>query len=637
MKKDKTYELRIEEDDEISGIDSISLVSEPAIEINWVAFNKVKPEEFHIPDGEDDKYIQKLISTAQNEQELFDEGWVVDSVEILDGTNKFISTNPNGPSIEDEQEYNVRYKYILNPRITGQGPVIKTTRDFCKTLINRNYVWRVEDMDVTTNDFGQSAMVWRGGYNCRHVWSRIKYKKDATITNKASVNKGKVEVGGFPNDLIPDPRVLGYSEPDTVTNKTLGNPSPSTIKNLGLSKEKMEIIPPNVNVYGYHTRFFQICPGAQATFEHLISMDNDDDTKGMIRSAAQVADNVFRIEDEVIKAEAATEHQYEEAVILVDDFKDIIGEVDKISGMKHDVSYMDGHIDKIEEYLQEDMGYDVSTITGYVDQGIRKKKKKRSNYESYTDYPDSVKNNAKAVLKYVEENGWGSCGTDVGKQRANQLANGEPISEDTIRRMYSYLSRHEVDLQSSKSYDDGCGKLMYDSWGGKSALSWAESKINSIDREKMSKQNFQTDEEKRIVVGPAMVPDLKIYRKDKKGNPYYVTFKEDTIKMIADKYMRNKYIDNNDTEHNGKAAEDVYVYESWIKESQEDKSTKYGFGDLPIGTWFVSMKVRNPLIWERIKNKELNGFSVSGYFEEIEQFYREQEFLKQVAKILKDL
>ena len=538
--------------------------------------------------------------------------------------------------MEDETEYNIRYKYILNPRIQ-QRAVIPTTRDFCRELINKNFVWRVEDMDKTQNDFGQSAMVWRGGYNCRHVWSRIKYKKDATIVNKASVNKGKVEVGGFPNDLIPDPRVLGYSEPETVTNKTLGNPSPSTIKNLGLSKEKMEIIPPNVNVYGYHTRFFQICPGAQATFEHLISMDNDDDTKGMIRSAAQVADNVFRIEDEVIKAESATEHQYEEAVILVDDFKDIIGEIDKISGMKHDISYMDGHIDKIEEYLQEDMGYDVSTITGYVDQGIRKKKKKKEQLESYSDYPDSVKNNAQAVLKYVEENGWGSCGTDVGKQRANQLAKGEPISEDTIRRMYSDLSRHEVDLQSSKGYGDGCGKLMYDSWGGKSALSWAESKINSIDREKMSSQKFQTDDEKRIVVGPAMVPDLKIFRKDKKGNPYYVTFKEDTIKMIADKYMRNKYIDNNDTEHNGRAAEDVYVYESWIKESQEDKSTKYGFGDLPIGTWFVSMKVRNPIVWERIKKKELNGFSVSGFFEEIEQFKMEQQFLKELAEILKDL
>ena len=85
MKKDKIYELRIDEDDEISGIDSISLVSEPAIEISWVAFNKVKSEDFHIPDGEDEKYIQKLLATAQDEQELFDEGWVVDSIELLDG------------------------------------------------------------------------------------------------------------------------------------------------------------------------------------------------------------------------------------------------------------------------------------------------------------------------------------------------------------------------------------------------------------------------------------------------------------------------------------------------------------------------------------------------------------------------
>jgi len=103
-----------------------------------------------------------------------------------------------------------------------------------------------------------------------------------------------------------------------------------------------------------------------------------------------------------------------------------------------------------------------------------------ASFKSYTDYPDSVKNNAKAVLKYVEENGWGSCGTPVGKVRVNQLAKGEPISEETINRMYSYLSRHKVDLESSKGYGDGCGKLMYDSWGGLSALSWAESKVKSF-------------------------------------------------------------------------------------------------------------------------------------------------------------
>lgn len=105
---------------------------------------------------------------------------------------------------------------------------------------------------------------------------------------------------------------------------------------------------------------------------------------------------------------------------------------------------------------------------------------KEFKFESYSDYPDSVKNNAKAVLDWVEKNGWGSCGTDVGKQRANQLAKGESISIDTIQRMYSYLSRHEGDLDSSKSYSDGCGKLMYDSWGGLSAKSWSHNKLKQL-------------------------------------------------------------------------------------------------------------------------------------------------------------
>ena len=102
------------------------------------------------------------------------------------------------------------------------------------------------------------------------------------------------------------------------------------------------------------------------------------------------------------------------------------------------------------------------------------------NADSYSDYPEAVRNNAKKVLKFVEENGWGSCGTDVGKQRANQLAKGEALSVDTIKRMYSYLSRHEVDLQSSTSYEDGCGLLMYDAWGGKAALTWSRSKLRQL-------------------------------------------------------------------------------------------------------------------------------------------------------------
>ena len=67
--KEKVFELKIQEDDDISGIDSISLVDEPAIEINWVAFKKEKEHEFHIPDGEDELYLSKLMSVSQDEQE----------------------------------------------------------------------------------------------------------------------------------------------------------------------------------------------------------------------------------------------------------------------------------------------------------------------------------------------------------------------------------------------------------------------------------------------------------------------------------------------------------------------------------------------------------------------------------------
>jgi HK97 family phage prohead protease len=110
--------------------------------------------------------------------------------------------------------------------------------------------------------------------------------------------------------------------------------------------------------------------------------------------------------------------------------------------------------------------------------------------QTYSDYPEAVRNNAKRVLKYVDENGWGPCGTPVGKQRANQLANGEPVSVDTIKRMFSYLSRHEVDLETSTSYGEGCGLLMYDAWGGRAALTWSRNKLKEL--EKTSDMGFVT-------------------------------------------------------------------------------------------------------------------------------------------------
>ena len=108
------------------------------------------------------------------------------------------------------------------------------------------------------------------------------------------------------------------------------------------------------------------------------------------------------------------------------------------------------------------------------------------NYEmkSYSDYPESVRNNARRGIELNEENG-NRCATQVGKVRAQQLSQGEPISQETIKRMYSYLSRAETYYDNADDNTD-CGYISFLLWGGKSALSWSESKLKQIEREIMA-------------------------------------------------------------------------------------------------------------------------------------------------------
>jgi hypothetical protein len=108
---------------------------------------------------------------------------------------------------------------------------------------------------------------------------------------------------------------------------------------------------PNLDVYGYETKYFQICPGAQKTFAEIVSLPNNEETIGMVRSAAVVADAIFRIENSVLEAKKATQQQLNEVIILVKDYKDIIREIDEEHGVTTDVSYMDGHIKTIESFL----------------------------------------------------------------------------------------------------------------------------------------------------------------------------------------------------------------------------------------------------------------------------------------------
>ena len=96
---------------------------------------------------------------------------------------------------------------------------------------------------------------------------------------------------------------------------------------------------------------------------------------------------------------------------------------------------------------------------------------------SYYDYPKAAKQNAQRALDWAEENGWGSCGTAIGKMRANQLAKGQGISEETVARMASF-ERHRQN--SDTPYGEGCGKLMWDAWGGDEGIEWAQRKLRQI-------------------------------------------------------------------------------------------------------------------------------------------------------------
>ena len=618
MKKDKIYELRIDEEDDISGIDSISLVDEPAIEIGWVAFSKHKhsstEECFNIPDGEDMKFSSMIIEKGHPEEDLFNDGW--EHVK-----EDFITSSPNAPSFEDTEERLIRYKYVLNPQ-AGGAPIKETTREFCKDLLNKNLVYRVEDLERITNDLGSSAMVWRGSFNCRHIWKKIEYRRDATIVNKASITRGRID-GAESYD------VLGLPQPNTRTS----NPSfskeyyqedcPRATQDVATNlKNRQKAIDvahygplnpnePNEDYWKAKAKMF----GGDLESAKKARCGNCAffvQTKNMLDCIAGGINDTN--EWDTIKA---GDLGYCEAF----DFK-------CAAGRTCDAWVVGGPI------VDEDMGYDVGGLPSYVDQVSGKTIEKSIAFESYTDYPESARNAAKRALAWAEKNGWGSCGTPVGKARANQLAKGEAISEETISRMASF-ARHRQN--KDVPYSEGCGGLMWDAWGGQAGIEWAQNKLEEINKTNMSKQKFQTDDEKKMVVGPAMIPDLKIFRRDMFGNPYYVYFSAETIKMIAEKYMRNKYIDNNDENHNGKAVSDVYVVESWIKEDKEDKSNKYGYRDLPVGTWFVSMKVRNDEVWKKVKNGELKGFSVSGFFEEIADFAREQMFLQQVADILRNV
>lgn len=151
------------------------------------------------------------------------------------------------------------------------------------------------------------------------------------------------------------------------------------------------------------------------------------------------------------------------------------------------------------------------------------------------------------------------------------------------------------------------------------------------------KVEFKTlDEEKRVVVGLALVPDKKIYRR-KKDYEYNITFSKDTVRKASELYLKSLRNNNTTLEHQTLTS-GVSVIESWIVEDERmDKSNIYGL-NAKQGSWVVTMKVDNDKVWQDIKEKKYLGLSIEGIFSDkvdlsVEQS-EEEILINQIKEII---
>jgi hypothetical protein len=149
----------------------------------------------------------------------------------------------------------------------------------------------------------------------------------------------------------------------------------------------------------------------------------------------------------------------------------------------------------------------------------------------------------------------------------------------------------------------------------------------------------EVDIEKKILMGPALIPNKMIFRKDGESK-YQVYFSEKTVEQASQMYLQNGNQSNATLQHKNKIV-GMSLVESWIITDPEmDKSKSYGF-NLPKGTWMVSMKADNQEIWAKAKSGEIKGFSIEGYFAdklslELLPDIKDDELVSQILNILEN-
>ena len=156
-------------------------------------------------------------------------------------------------------------------------------------------------------------------------------------------------------------------------------------------------------------------------------------------------------------------------------------------------------------------------------------------------------------------------------------------------------------------------------------------------KEKNNLTFAKVDEEKRMLVSPALIPNKQIFRYDPNtDSEYYVYFSPETVRKASELYLKHNNHHKATYEHKDRVS-GVLTVESWIKEGDSDKSKMYGY-DLPNGTWFVKMKIENDELWNKIKAGELKGLSIEGYFtNKFEEMQKKEPTPQQILSALNEI
>lgn len=591
----KIIELLIEENDDEAGLDGIALVEMPAHEASFEYFSEEKEgcgencSHYILSDEQIPEIVQMFNAFGEPQGFLEKEGFVIESVRHLGRQEFQLLADPNAPSAQDTPDVKFRYKYV--------GPKDEKNRTFCREMMQANRVFRIEDINEmslrsvnSVGPDGYDIFLWRGSFNCRHRWVQLMYRREGTIVNKSTVRKGLIDEDGMPG-------------PDTRTEATIaaGNTPP-------------------------RTGFAQTNPDV-SQLQPYVEQISDPEKKPVLQSMPMFE----RREDA-------------EALALMIGCE---GAHSMMYGDKELWMPCSEHFADLTEACWP--GYEaigLKELDGRLVPNCVPVQMSKEKFESYNDYPKAASENACKVLEWRDKYGDEVKGmTNIGWIRANQLCKKENISEETIARMSSF-QRHRQNAEIAEEYKGtpwkDAGYVAWLGWGGTEGVEWASRKLETI-REEMSNETELTfsvfNNEQRLVVGPAMIPDKMIIRRNEiTGEIYYVYFTAETIKKLQQKFMQEKLLDKTNIEHGRKFLTGVDVVESWIVEDPEyDKQKVFGM-DYPKGTWMITMKVKDDGVWNKVKNGELKGFSVQGFFLEKAKFGSENnKILSEIKDILKQL